>query len=464
MPRKKRNTKRKKAQILLVLGIFAVVGAFFTMLKTGDIVFVQAAWKLFANIWWIILPIPMWNVFLSVWDEYVGLIWTMKQEKIILEIRPPSELEKSPKIMEQIFNGLHTFSAQNKFEIFCGWRAAQDRFSFEIVSTEGAIHFYVRCPKVARNNVEAQIYAQYPEAEIFETEDYVTKVPMNLPNKEWDVWGSTMKLVKDDPIPIRTYMDFKEDVTGKMVDPLSSLTEVFGMFGKDQHAWLQVIFSPAGEGEWYPKSEAFLNKIIGKEKSSGGWKNNPLYNFFQEIGVLFGNIFRGMLGGELVAPEGAVAEERVESFNINNLTPGEQETLKAIHVNMSKPAFNTTMRYVYLGKREVFNKALGVAGPLGAIKQFADVNLNAIFPDPRSKTFANYYYTESRLSYRQRRVLQEYRDRSTNMGSFIFNTEELATVFHFPDMSVMAPTIQRVEAKKGEAPANLPIDFESSMQ
>jgi len=58
--------------------------------------------------------------------------------------------------------------------------------------------------------------------------------------------------------------------------------------------------------------------------------------------------------------------------------------------------------------------------------------------------------------------LQDYRDRSFATGKFVFNSEELATVFHFPDMSVKAPNLIRIEAKKGEAPPNLPIEFEPS--
>jgi hypothetical protein len=38
------------------------------------------------------------------------------------------------------------------------------------------------------------------------------------------------------------------------------------------------------------------------------------------------------------------------------------------------------------------------------------------------------------------------------------SSEELATVFHLPDMSVVAPSITRVEAKRGGAPANLPVE------
>lgn len=460
------STKKKMPQhkkFLLIGGLVVVLFfvAYYMMSQTGDIIFARAVGSIFSNLWWIILPIPVWKIFMNVWSAYSKTMWLLKQESVLLEIRPPADVEKSPKIMEQVFNGLHTWASPNKFEEYCGWRPGQDSFSFEIVSTEGTIHFYARCPKAARNNMEAQIYAQYPDAEIFEVEDYTNEVPRNLPNKQWDVWGSTITLVKEDPIPIRTYKQFQEDVTGKMIDPLASLTEVMGAAGKSQHIWFQILFSPAYEPTWHPKSQAFVDKMLGKVSPGSKGGTNPFVNFFQEIGLLFGNIFRGLFGVELAGPAES-AEARIEEFNIMRLTPGEQEQLKAIHENMSKVAFNTSIRLVYLGKRENFNKALGVAGSMGALKQFADINLNALFPDKRSQTFANYYFTKSRLAYKQRKIIQDYRYRAASVGTYVFNTEELATVFHFPDVSVTAPTIQRIEAKKGEAPPNLPVEFEAS--
>jgi len=42
----------------------------------------------------------------------------------------------------------------------------------------------------------------------------------------------------------------------------------------------------------------------------------------------------------------------------------------------------------------------------------------------------------------------------------ILNTEELATIFHFPIKisGVSVPTVVGVEAKKGGPPANLPVE------
>ena len=40
---------------------------------------------------------------------------------------------------------------------------------------------------------------------------------------------------------------------------------------------------------------------------------------------------------------------------------------------------------------------------------------------------------------------------------FILSTEELATIFHLPGRVAETPTFTRIEAKKAEPPANLPI-------
>ena len=43
-------------------------------------------------------------------------------------------------------------------------------------------------------------------------------------------------------------------------------------------------------------------------------------------------------------------------------------------------------------------------------------------------------------------------------GKLVMSTEELATVFHLPDMNVLAPSLTRVESKHGGAPSNLPVE------
>lgn len=40
----------------------------------------------------------------------------------------------------------------------------------------------------------------------------------------------------------------------------------------------------------------------------------------------------------------------------------------------------------------------------------------------------------------------------------LLNTEELATVFHFPMKSVLTPELPKVEAKRGGPPTRLPVE------
>ena len=140
------------------------------------------------------------------------------------------------------------------------------------------------------------------------------------------------------------------------------------------------------------------------------------------------------------------------------LSPGERDVLKAVEDNLGKLQFSTKGRFIYLGRRENYDKALGVSAFWGALKQFNDDNLNSMKPDNKSKTFANYVNQKNRLRYRQRKLLRRYRTRSRDGEKLVFSAEELASVYHFPDMNVMAPAFSRVEAKRGGAPANLPIE------
>jgi len=80
--------------------------------------------------------------------------------------------------------------------------------------------------------------------------------------------------------------------------------------------------------------------------------------------------------------------------------------------------------------------------------------------DDNTKTYANYLFKDDRLRYRQRRVFRRYitRDGDPSSTKFILSTEELATVFHIPDMSITSPNISHVSSKRGGAPINLPIE------
>ncbi len=85
--------------------------------------------------------------------------------------------------------------------------------------------------------------------------------------------------------------------------------------------------------------------------------------------------------------------------------------------------------------------------------------MNSMVPDDLTKTYASYIMVEPRTRYRQRTIFRRYitRDGDPDRNKFLLSSEELATLYHIPDMQVMAPALTRVVAKRGGAPTNLPV-------
>lgn len=421
---------------------------FFTNLAT--------IFSIIGKVWYIVLPPFLYFLFMLFWMDRAYGKFASKWEWVLLEIIPSREIEKSPQPMELIFAGLSgTIKSPSAIEQYVGGELPTS-FSFEIVGTEGKAHFYIRTLKGFRNLVEAHFYAQYPDIEIVEVDDYVKQVPLTVPNEEWDLWGVDFKLLKDDLYPIRTYKFFEESVTGKMIDPLAGLIETMGKAGPGQHMWLQFIVTPTKE-DWGPKEgQATIDKFLGNEKPESA---GVLARVWHDIAEVFANLFTALLGKEIEWTSADEAPKKDDSPVEFRLTPGQKDILKALESNIGKPMYNIKMRYVYVGRREGFNKQTGVSALIGGIKQFNDLNLNSMVPDDLTKTYANYIMVESRTRYRQRAMFRRYitRDGDPDRIRFKLSSEELATLYHIPDMQVVAPALTRVVAKRGGAPNNLPV-------
>jgi len=408
--------------ILILLGVVLVL-AVYLFFSSGDYVVLFNVGRIVKSSWWFVLPIPIWIVYDRVWGEYRSIITYRGREYIYLEVIPPNDIEKSTKSMESVFTSMHTWSKPNFFENYCGWRVGQEKYSFEIIGDgENGVRFIIKVSPIAKDLIESAIYAQYPEAEIRVIEDYTKTFPKDIPNKNWDLWGTGLVPLKEDCVPLRSYRDFKDDITGEVIDPLASLIEVMSKLSKNEAIWVQIIISPQNEPDWVIPANKKIREIMEK--------------FIEES------------GGDLES-----------GFSVNMLPPGEQDVIKAIKNSLARVAFESTIRFVYFGKKgEGFNKATGVGGTMGAIKQFNDNNLNSLLPDKRTKTFANYHFQLTRLKYRQRKIFNDFKSIDRAGVSYNLTAEELATLYHFPSMNVKSGALNRVEAKKSGAPTNLPFE------
>jgi hypothetical protein len=150
------------------------------------------------SLWWIYLLLFLFFLAKDLWLKQARQKFFQEIDWVLLEVKPPREIKKTPRAMEQFFAGLHGIQRTPNWKERNLEGQVQEWFSLEIVSQSGEIHFFIRTPSMYRNLVEAQVYAQYPEAEITQVDDYVHSVPLDIPNEDYDLWGTELILVKED--------------------------------------------------------------------------------------------------------------------------------------------------------------------------------------------------------------------------------------------------------------------------
>jgi len=416
-------------------------------------------WQLILAWWWLPLPFLLWRPFSFLWLWWRSELWGSKIKYIMLEIRLPKEIIKPLKAMENVFAGF--WAAYDPPHWKEKWWDGKYllSLSLEIVSLGGKIHFFIRTPDFLKNLIETSIYSQYPEVEVVEVSDYILDFQENLPNEEYDLWGCSYQTIKEDVYPIRTYLSFFEEEGEKIVeeakriDPLANLLEGMAKLRPGENLWIQFLIKPLtnAENNLLDRGKETIAKIVGRKTEKP--KEKPMLQEAAEI-LIFGI-------------EEKKKEEDSQSLE-TKLTPGEREVVKAIEDKISKYFFEVAIRFIYLAKRDVFYKP-NIKMPISFFVQFSTQNLNGLKPFSPTVTGVPYFMVKSRVEYRKRRIYKLYRYRLPPLyplasqvggkeGVMVFNTEELATLFHFPsELLVPTPAIARLETKRGGAPPGLPV-------
>lgn len=410
-------------------------------------------WFLLKNgLWVIFIPIFI-SGFWEVWMNWRQGKFAAQQKYTLLAINVPKDNIQSPKAVENIFAqfaGAHVNF--NRWERYVLGKL-DEKFSMEIISIGGYIQFLVRCNIYMRDMVEAAIYAQYPTAEITEVADYVDKVPHNYPNDEYDLWGTEIYMYNNEAYPIRTYPEFEHTMSQEIKDPMAALLEIMSKINPGEQIWLQFIVSVTDE-KWKNKAMSVVKKLIGAKEEK---KKNWLVKTLDEPIKFWSEAKKQVLSG---AGNGDSSASLDTQFGkMFSMSPGERRAVEMIERKISKIGFKTKIRLIYVARKEVFAKGRGVSPTFGALKQFNTLDLNGFKPYNRSKTAIDHFFKGIRLPMRQRKIISAYSYRSAWSGSGtgkIMNTEELASVWHFPMITVKAPLIQKTTSKRSEPPFTLP--------
>ncbi len=422
----------------------------------------KIAFKVLLEYWWIIAPVALFFIFKELWLDYIQTKYLNSIKWTLLEIKIPKEVQKTPKAMEQVFAGFHGIHSNPDFieKWFKG--KVQLWLSLEAISDGGQIHFLIRTPEKFRNLVEAQLYAQYPDAEISEAEDYVNTLPSKIPSNDYDIWGTELLLTKEDAYPVRTYPYFFEEAKEEeRTDPMASLSEVLGSLTPKEHIWIQFLIAPTGD-KWKKDGEKLVEKLIGKKVkiTERGMMLGEAHSWLDATMETLHELFFGPISPQKTSKESR-KEQSMENL-MSYLTPGQREVVSAIEKNIAKIGFQTLIRFVYWAESSIFSKA-NTAAIIGTFKQFNTQNLNGFKPNKKISPSIDYFFKNRRNFYRKVRVFNNYKKRyfpfkGFSKRGFIFNTEELATVYHIPGKIVEVSAMPRIEAKKGSPPSQLPTE------
>ncbi len=369
------------------------------------------------------LPVVLALIFWKTWLYYIRTCFIGELSWTLFEIKLPREILKTPKAMEVVLNGLNITGDGNFLEKY--WQGKlRAWFSLEIVGINGGVHFFVYAQKFFKKLVEAQIYAQYPAVEIIEVDDY-TKISLSESfQQEWASWGTEFMLTKDDAYPIKTYVDYGLQETAtkeeQKTDPLTALLELMGSLKEGEQIWYQILIRATKNKKWKDEAKGLVDEIMKRNE---------------------------------IPKEG---EPRMGALT---LSPGERDVIQAIERDVSKLGYDVGIRAVYVAKKDKFN-SINKPAVIGIMKQYNDANLNGFRPN--NATGLDYFFVEKREAKLKKAMVDAFRHRSYfympyERKPFILNTEELATIYHFPGQVAETPTLGRIEAKKSEPPAALPI-------
>jgi hypothetical protein len=182
-------------------------------------------------------------------------------------------------------------------------------------------------------------------------------------------------------------------------DPMTGITSALGKMGQGEAAAIQILIGPA-ESDWQKAGGAFISSTKKQESD----------------------------------PEKAKYSTSAK-------------TLEAVEAKIAKPGFETSIRIVAVAPSEEMAKS-HVTNIGGAFAQFAG-DLNGLKGRKISRKGA---FMEDFL-YRYQPMFNV----SGNHVS-VLNSEELATIFHFPNKQVTTPHIFWMNAKTAPAPSEIPTE------
>ncbi|MFH2231720.1 MAG: hypothetical protein ABII13_00910, partial [Patescibacteria group bacterium] len=342
---------------------------------------------------------------------------------IVLSIRVPKESKKEEgektqqkteemiSVMETIFSTVGSLKPEKGIVAWLLGRS--DTFSFEVVSHKDKVSFYVSVPRTYKNFIEEQVHAQYSDAQIDEVPDY------NMFSATGVVMGSYLQFKRDNAFPIKTYTKLESD-------PLDSITNALAKITGDDGAVIQYVVRSA-HSDW--RKEGLR---IARAMQQG-----------KKLSDVKGSGIAKSVGKELKDFAKTKPDEK-KPDEPYRLSPMEEEMVKGLEEKASKAGLEVNIRII-----------VSASDPSKAQNY-----LNDILRAYGQYNIYEYGNSFSKSAPRMQNLLIRhfiYRHFDSH-HSIVLNSEELASLYHFPLSTTETPKINWLLARRALPPTNIPTE------
>ncbi len=360
--------------------------------------------------------------------KYHQVVLLVSMPKEALSDKEGGNVNSIEKIREQIswaenlWAQVGGLKAEKGFKVWLYGR--HDHISLEIVAHQKVIYFYIAVPKYLQAYLEQQLQAQYSYAQVEEVPDY------NIFSPAATVVCASVKLEKQNMLQIKTYKEFD-------ADPLNSLTNILSKLGSDDSAAIQFVVRSAHK-KWRT-----VGLKIAAAMQQGKSLRDALKANNKDLLTILSKGYNAVFSQE--------DDKKKDQDKKDGLTPGsyrlsakEEELVKKIQEKSSKAGLDVNIRVVITAQ----NLPLADAYLANVLNSFAQYN---VYEFGNAFKVAKNSGDDKNISAFIHRIFND-------KNGFVLNTEELASVFHFPLPSCETPNIHWLGARKAAAPINIPTE------
>lgn len=290
--------------------------------------------------------------------------------------------------------------------------------TLEIASQTGGedISFYVCAPKYLETVFEKYVQGVYPQA-------IVEKVPQDYTvfEPQGQTAGAYLKLKENFLFPVSTYQKLEKD-------PISAITNSLSKILPDEGAAIQLVIKPLSGLNFKEKGNKALSKIREGKKTKTAVSEAMQNVFVSALKETF-------KGGSKKSKELEMSQKKEQGFD--------QAGYDAIQSKIQKQPFQTVVRLI--ASAQTKERAEDILNHLiSAFSQFSLLSFNNFEPKTMSEgSLKRFIYDFSFRNFVKKQ-------------SNILNTEEIASIYHFPTGFTETPYIKDIKSRQVAPPSDLP--------